>query len=132
MRYRFFICKPMKRCNHLLSRALRAYLEYGGHHIDREDLLLPFDVARLSKLLCIASGESAGLSPRFKFRQVGGVPLLAVWTEYRKAQDVADSLAMCIGDDGVTLFDGEMECSANASMMAVGFPSSSNAPSLYP
>lgn len=113
MRYRFFICKPMKRCNHLLSRALRAYLEDGGHHIDREDLLLPFDVARLSKLLCIASGESAGLSPRFKFRQVGGVPLLAVWTEYRKAQDVADSLAICIGDDGVTLFDGEMECSAN-------------------
>ncbi len=113
MRYQFFICKPRVRCDDIVSRALRAYLADGERRVDRQDIFLAFDTERLDRLLRLASGESTGFVPRFKFRQVCGLPLLAVKTEYRKAQEVADALAACLGDDGPKVFDGEMGCRAD-------------------
>ena len=113
MRYQFFICKPRARCDDLVSWALRAYLAAGECRVDRQDLFSSFDIERQGRLLRLASGESAGFSPRFKFRQVYGLPLLAVKTEYRKALEVADALAACLGDEGLKVFDGEMECRAD-------------------
>ena len=118
MRYQFFICKPQEPWVGWIasvSRELRAYLAGGECRIELPDRLAPFDVKRLCKLLCVASGEPAGFAPRFKYRQVCGLPLVAIATEYHKAQDVAAALAMCLPDDRLILFDGEMECCANIS-----------------
>ena len=118
MRYHFFICKP--QCTGAgwiagISNELWAYLA-GGEY--RTDCFAPFDVERLCKLLRVASGEQAGFAPKFKYRQVCGLPLVSITTEYHKAQEVAASLSMCLPDDGLILFDGEMECCANISKTA--------------
>ena len=113
MRYQFYICKPSQYCDYLVSKSLRTYLAGGERSLDRNDLLLPFDVERLRSLLRVASGEFAGFEPRFRFRQAQDLPLVSVRTEYRKAQEVADALEMCLGDAGLNLFDCEMECCVN-------------------
>lgn len=110
MRYQFFICKPLEHWDDLVSRSLRKYLLDGEYKIEDGDCFSPFDVERMIGLLRVASGETAGSSPCFKFRVICGAPLIAVKTEYRKAQEVADRLSQCLGEDGVMLFDGEMDC----------------------
>ncbi len=110
MRYQFFICKPLNNWDALVSRVLREYLVGGECRIDRQDVFSPFDVARLIELLRVASGEAAGFAPSFKFRQVHGLQLVAIRTEYRKAQEVADALMKCLNGNDLFLFDGEMDC----------------------
>ena len=115
MRYQFFICKTKSYTQGWAVSALRRFLQNECGYVDEKDTFLQFDVERLKKLLRVASGESAGFAPRFKFRQLSknyntGAPIIAVKTEYRKAQEVADAISLCLGDDGMTLFDGEMGC----------------------
>lgn len=110
MCYKFFICKPKTVCEDLVSMTLRRYIAGGEKCVDRRDLLSEFDVGRLTKLLRVASGEAAGFDPKFGFRQVADLPLVLVWTSYRKAQEVVEALGICVSSVGAVLFDGEMEC----------------------
>ena len=122
MRYRFFICKPycsgIVKYDDIVSRSLRRFLlARKGLFIDREDMLLPFDAKRTIDLLRVASGGDAGSEPKFKFflrpdggRDNGTCPLFFISAEYGNAQEVADALEMITHDQGLTLFDGEMNC----------------------
>ena len=115
MRYQFFICKTKACQKDWAIRALRRFLQNECSFVDEKDTFLPFDIDRLKRLLRVASGESAGFPPRFRFRQLSknyntGAYLISVKTEYRKAQEVADAITLCLGDDELTLFDGEMGC----------------------
>ena len=122
MRYRFFMCKMedprFASQRAFVSKMLRQYLlDHGGDQIALCDTL-PFNVKRTVELLRTASGEKAGLEPKFKFHVVAntnsnGGPLVSIVTEYKKAQEVADSLSTIIEGQGLALFDGEMDCCAN-------------------
>jgi hypothetical protein len=116
MRYKFFICKPVAMCECLVSRALRRYVADGEKCVGRRDLLSEFDAERLTKLLRVASGEAAGFDPKLTFRQVADLPLVSVWTSYRKAQEVVEALGICVSSVGAVLFDGEMDFTTDASV----------------
>ena len=122
MRYRFFMCKMgdsrFASQRLFVSKMLRRYLLDHGHgQIDLYDAE-PFDTNRMVELLRTASGEKAGFEPKFKFHLVANKksdrgPVVSIVTEYKKAQEVADSLSTILEDLGFTLFDGEMDCCAD-------------------
>lgn len=122
MRYRFFMCKMedsrFASQRSFVSKMLQRYLlEHEHSQIDLYDAE-PFDVKRMVELLRTASGENAGFEPKFKFHLVANKksdrgPVVSIVTEYKKAQEVADSLSSILEGLGFMLFDGEMDCCAD-------------------
>ena len=111
MRYQFFLCKPQSVG--LVSEVLRKYELSCGYRIKSPDVFLPFDVKHMTELLQAASRQNTDGEPIFKFQQFYGISLIAVKTEYRKAQEVADALLRVAEAEELTLYDGEMDFSPN-------------------
>ncbi len=126
MRYRFFMCK-MKDSRFasqrsFFSKMLQRYLlDHEPRQIDLYDAE-PFDTKRMVELLRTASGEKAGFEPKFKFQLVANKnsdrgPVVSIVTEYKKAQEVADSLSTMLEGLGFTLFDHSLRIAGSANSM---------------
>lgn len=113
MRYKFFICKPLNKW--WAPHTLRQYVLDQYADIDWANHFCPFGLERISKSLQAASIEAAGSPPMFKVRQVTNfrgeaLPILQITTEYHLAQKVAEELSKFLAEEGVMLFDAEMDC----------------------
>ncbi len=115
MQYRFFICKPSHERH--VSKSLRKFCLHEYSFVEQPTYLKSFDVKSIEERLLVASGETAGESPIFKFKQFGGdrmrdlLPLIMVLTEYSLASKVLEALSKCIAEeDGLVIFDAEMRC----------------------